>query len=285
MRIDIPWLNENLRQRMNQAQPASVAKSAFGAMTGSAPEDRVAPLQKQFFANYHTFGKWGSRFAALANASMSLPGARSLHGERLRRGSPARVAAVPGEDLGAIVSRRAGVRSPATVQPGLVMLADMFTNYGSPERGMAAVRVLRAIGLDVVLSPAMPDGRAAMSQGMIETARRQAAPWLPMLRRYLTREERSSLLEPSVLAMLRFDFKHLLDDDEHGSAARAEQLRAAANGVADRAGATISIWRKIFPGQKSQHGTRLFYHSHCQQRPATPRRKPSTCCARPGSTS
>src|SRR5271169_2663413 len=60
VRIDIPWLNENLRQRMNQAQSPSIAKSAFGALTGSAPEDRSAPLQKQFFGNYQTFGEWGT---------------------------------------------------------------------------------------------------------------------------------------------------------------------------------------------------------------------------------
>src|SRR5215813_1592951 len=69
VRIDIPWLNQNLRQRMNQADGSSFAKSLFGSLTGSAPEDRVAPLQKQFFANYHIFGKWGTRFASLANLS------------------------------------------------------------------------------------------------------------------------------------------------------------------------------------------------------------------------
>ncbi len=43
VRIDIPWLNENLRQRMNLEQPPSAVKSAFGAITGSAEQDRVAP--------------------------------------------------------------------------------------------------------------------------------------------------------------------------------------------------------------------------------------------------
>ena len=93
------------------------------------------------------------------------------------------------------------------------MLADVFTNYGAPERGMAAIRVLRAIGLDVVLSPAMPDGRAAMSQGMMDTAKRQALAIAPMLRRYLDEGRKIVVLEPSVLAMLRSDFKHLLDGD------------------------------------------------------------------------
>ena len=101
---------------------------------------------------------------------------------------------------------------PGTIEPGVVMLADVFTNYGSPERGMAAIRVLRAVGLDVALSPAMPDGRAAMSQGMMETAQRQARALAPVLRPYLDEGRKIVVLEPSVLAMLRFDFKHLLDD-------------------------------------------------------------------------
>ncbi len=33
VRIDIPWLNENLRQRMNLEQPPSAVKSVFGAIT------------------------------------------------------------------------------------------------------------------------------------------------------------------------------------------------------------------------------------------------------------
>jgi len=92
------------------------------------------------------------------------------------------------------------------------MLADVFTNYGAPERGMAAIQVLRAVGLDVALSPVMADGRAAMSQGMMETAQRQARALAPVLKRYLDEGRKIVVLEPSVLAMLRFDFKHLLDD-------------------------------------------------------------------------
>ncbi len=78
VRIDIPWLNENLRHRLNQAQGASPVKFVFGELTGSAPEDSAAPLQKQFFGNYNAFGKWGTRFASLANASLHVPGARSV---------------------------------------------------------------------------------------------------------------------------------------------------------------------------------------------------------------
>jgi Fe-S oxidoreductase len=145
------------------------------------------------------------------------------------------------------------------------MLADVFTNYGSAERGMAAIRVLRAIGLDVVLSPAMPDGRASMSQGMMDTAKRQALAIAPMLRRYLDEGRKIVVLEPSVLAMLRSDFKHLLDGD-------GTQALLAQNSFEP----LEYLWQiaqeqrldlaQIFPASRCTQGTRLFYHSHCQQR-------------------
>jgi len=264
VRIDIPWLNENLRQRMNHAQGASPGKFLFGEMTGSAPQDSVAPLQKQFFGNYNNFGKWGTRFASLANASIHMPGARSMmqsvFGVDSRRSLPP----FPKKTWEQLYrEERDGKQS--TLKPGLVMLADVFTNYGAPERGMAAIRVLRAIGLDVVLSPAMSDGRAAMSQGMIDTATREARAIAPMLRRYLDEGRKIVVLEPSSLAMLRRDFKHLLDDDD-------TQKRLAQNSfepleylwqVAQEQQTNLA---QKFPASKCPHGTRLFYHSHCQQR-------------------
>jgi iron-sulfur cluster protein len=264
VRIDIPWLNENLRQRMNQAQSPSAAQSIFGSMTGSAPDDRKAPLQKQFFGNYNAFGEWGTRFAGLANASSHLPGARGLlesaFGVDRRRELPA----FPKKTWEQLFRDEKNTK-PGTIQPAIVMLADVFTNYGTPERGMAAVRVLRAIGLDVVLSPAMPDGRAAMSQGMIETAKGEARAMASMLRAYLDEGRKIVVLEPSVLAMLRRDFKHLLDgDDTHALLAHNsfEPLECLWKVVQER---RLDL-AQTFPASRCPHGKRLFYHSHCQQR-------------------
>src|SRR5271167_4139404 len=117
VRIDIPWLNENLRQRMNHAQGSSPVKFLFGGMTGSAPEDCVAPLQKQFFGNYDAFGKWGTRFASLTNASMHLPGSRSVmqsaFGIDRRRALPA----FPKKTWERLYEEEKGARQ-STIQPG-----------------------------------------------------------------------------------------------------------------------------------------------------------------------
>ena len=73
------------------------------------------------------------------------------------------------------------------------------------------------------------------------------------------------MLEPSVLAMLRVDFKHLLDDETCERLARKASSRWNWCGRSRRRRSWT--WRRYFPPQaRWPHGTRLFYHSHCQQR-------------------
>src|SRR5271166_1686622 len=265
VRIDIPWLNQNLRQRMNLADGSSFAKSLFGSLSGSAPEDRTAPLPKQFFANYHTLGKWGTRFSGLANFSTRQALLQTLEqdvfGIETRRAMPQ----FPGKTWEQLF-REEAVENKSTIPgPGVAVLADTFTNYGTPERGMAVIRVLRAIGLEVVLTQSLPDGRAAMSQGMIATARQQARALAAMLQPYLESGKKIVVVEPSVLAMLRFDNRHLLDDKSLITALAANSYDPLQL-LWDLAREHSIDLAKLFPASKSPLGTRLFYHAHCQQR-------------------
>jgi Fe-S oxidoreductase len=86
-----------------------------------------------------------------------------------------------------------------------------------------------------------------------------------MLRPYLDSGRKIVVVEPSVLAMLRFDNKQLLEDEATVAELAAnsfEPLQAlwdiATEAHIDLAG--------LFPASKSRFGTRLFYHAHCQQR-------------------
>src|SRR3984885_7760555 len=67
VRIDIPWLNENLARRLNQKELPAMLRSTLGSVTGAAPEDHCAPIAKIFFGNYHYFAKWGTRFSFISN--------------------------------------------------------------------------------------------------------------------------------------------------------------------------------------------------------------------------
>src|SRR6202041_274331 len=68
VRIDIPWLNVNLGERLNQKEEQTALGNALSSVTGAAQDDRRAPVSKMFFGNYHYFAKWGTRFASISNA-------------------------------------------------------------------------------------------------------------------------------------------------------------------------------------------------------------------------
>jgi iron-sulfur cluster protein len=68
VRIDIPWLNENLRNRLNQAGEGTVASGMLSTLTSAPEKDEQAPPSKLFFGNYHWFAEWGARLATVANA-------------------------------------------------------------------------------------------------------------------------------------------------------------------------------------------------------------------------
>src|SRR5262249_553042 len=143
-------------------------------------------------------GEWGSRMAALANGITRLPLARrlmeSILGVDRRRKLPP-FAAEPLE-----VSATSVPELKTKPISRAVLFADQFPNLGSPQRGLAALRVLREAGVDVVLSDSQADGRAPLSQGMVATAATQASDASRLLAAYIDGGREVVVVEPSVLA-------------------------------------------------------------------------------------
>ena len=261
IRIDVPWLNSNLRERINELD----MKESGGVLQKIAASQLKAnaPLPKIFFGRYDLFGKWGARLAALSNWINRLPAARAamerLVGADRRRELPAFARKT------LVQQARKLPAAARTKERGRVALfPDIFTNYGSPERGLAAIKVLCSVGIDVVLTEVSADGRAALSQGMIRTAREQAEQTSKVLLKYIRQEREIVVVEPSALAMLRLDNRHFLDRLTH------EEIRAHSFETVEY------LWRilqerqldagDLFPASRHPQGTRVFYHSHCQQK-------------------
>lgn len=271
VRIDIPWLNTVLRQRLSQHDSSAASRAMKQVLAGVPAADAGASLQKLFFGRYDIAGKWGSRLAWLANRMNRLSLTRSLLERFVGLDHRRHLPPFASPTFVAAAGRRPKRNSPAQVTAArhkAVFFADVFTNYGSPARGLAALRVLEAIGVDIVVSDALPDGRAALSQGMIVTATKQARRTAARLAQYLAEGRDIVVVEPSVLAMFRLDYRHLLE----GDAGRKlfESLRARSFDAAEY------VWKciqedgldaaAIFPAARSTRGARLFYHSHCQQK-------------------
>src|SRR5438270_9356926 len=93
----------------------------------------------------------------------------------------------------------------------VALFPDIFTNYGSPERGLAALEVFKSLDIDVVLTEVSADGRASLSQGLIQTAAKQAQRSSEVLLKYIRDGREIVVIEPSALAMFRLDNRHFLE--------------------------------------------------------------------------
>ncbi len=275
VRIDIPFLNSTLRQRLNERDAGKVSQLLSTALG----EDRdIAPLQKLFFGRYDLLGRWGSLLSPLSNWINAIPLSRAVMekivGLDRRRELP------PFARPTLVESAKTAVAPPLS-RPGLarqggdvpqlaraVLFADIFTNYGSPARGLATLKVMQSLGMDVIVSAPSPDGRAALSQGLISTAAEQARCTAELLRKYVDDGRDIVVIEPSVLAMFRLDYRRLLSGDAGQSLYTLLRDRSY--------DAVEYLWNffqrnqldaaKLFPASRHPLGTRVFYHSHCQQK-------------------
>ncbi len=279
VRIDIPWLNANLGDRLNHLVERAPLRSALGTVTGAAEQDRSAPAAKIFFGNYHYFAKWGARIASVAH---------SIGGAKLARVASLSDAAGQAKPIRLALERWVGLdrrrtlppfpqhtlvqvarKFAATVtkpkSPRAVLFADVFTNYGLAHRGTTTLELLRALGVDVVVSESVPEGRAALSQGMIATAKSHVKRATSELDRYVTEGRDIVVVEPSSLAMFRRDMRNLIDSKD-----RFERFRSRAF---DPVEYVIKVLEKtgrkpadVFDASHSPVGTKIFFHAHCQQK-------------------
>ena len=260
VRIDIPWLNSNLRERINERDADSSSKSLQKAL--GAQLEAKAPLQKIFFGRYDIFGKWGSRLAPVSNWINRLPITRQLMersvGVDHRRELPPFATKTLAHAAKLVPLKSTAPRGRVALFP------DIFTNYGSPERGLAAIDVFRSLDIDVVLTQVSADGRASLSQGFIRTATGQARRTSEMLLKYIQEGREIVVIEPSALAMFRLDNRHFLEPSIF------EEVRVHIFEAVEY------LWRllqqrqldvaELFPASRHPLGTKLFYHSHCQQK-------------------
>ena len=261
VRIDIPWLNSNLRERINERdvqRSGGILEKAAAAQL-----DVKAPLPKIFFGRYDLFGKWGARLAPVSNWVNQLLVTRALMerfvGVDRRRELP------PFARKTLVRAARNSVSSQSSpARDRVALFPDIFTNYGSPERGLAAIEILKRIGIDLVVTEISADGRASLSQGLIRTAQQQAQRTSELLLKYIRDGREIIVIEPSALAMLRLDYQHFLPRDVFDEI-RSHSFEAVEYlwRILQECGLNAS---DFFTASQHPLGTRLFYHSHCQQK-------------------
>ncbi|HKJ66778.1 MAG TPA: LUD domain-containing protein, partial [bacterium] len=273
VRINIPRLNTVLRNRLNQTKAQTSFQFPLQRFFPSAGPDRTAPLEKQFFGNYHLLAKWGSSLASVSNWIIRVPGVRKIF-EKVIGLDRRRTLPVFTRDT---LQRRARHwrKSKRTPVPSerregpvgrAILFADTYSNYLHPGWGIAALEVFTSLGIELQVSEVYPDGRAALSQGMIATAASRGQQTTKYLEQFVRQGLDILVLEPSVLALFRSDYQQLLEDPDLFGMLRShtydpmeylEQLISGRNLDIDDYFDRQRIRNEEIP---------VFFHSHCQQR-------------------
>jgi iron-sulfur cluster protein len=258
VKIDIPWINEVVRDRINHDD----ATEFDFLVEGLTPDEELGgmDIQKRFFGNYATLAKLGSATAPMSNWMAGTKPARALMerfvGIDRRRDLPE----FKRETLRKWFDSRGGSRvSPADARREVVLYPDAYTNHVQVERGKAAVRVLEALGVEVRIPEVASSGRAPLSQGMIATTERHAHDAYADLAEHIDAGRDVVVIEPSDLAMFASEYEKFLPDK---SADRLDsnsyEIMEYVYGLLENGADS----QKLRPGD----GERVAYHSHCQQR-------------------
>ncbi|HET9704808.1 MAG TPA: FAD-linked oxidase C-terminal domain-containing protein, partial [Vicinamibacterales bacterium] len=212
-------------------------------------------LQAHAFGHAHAASVAGSFFAPVSNALMSSRPARWIAEKAIgldrRRTMPAWTRK----------TLRKRVHPPKGGHYDCLLFVDTFTNYESPEIGVAGFEVLRAAGLKPGLAPNRCCGRPLISQGLLTEARRQAVNNMHALYDAASDGQAIVFLEPSCLSAIRDDMPELL---RGGMQARARIVARQAVLFEEFLERELSAGRAALPLKAGPASIQL--HPHCHQR-------------------
>lgn len=211
------------------------------------------PFGARLMANVAHLNHLGSFFAPLSNWMLRVPGAgrlmQRLTGIDRRRPLPKFVR----RSFQKWFNRRPPRRDAAPRGP-ILLLDDCLTSFCEPSVNRAAVGVLEAAGYEVHLTNLECCGRAAISKGLLDDAKRRAARNIELLLPFAERGVPIVGCEPSCLLALTDDYLDLVPGD---AAKRVASVCALVDTHLVREGISLEL-----PPQPGK----LLLHGHCHQK-------------------
>ena len=233
-------------------------------------DEHGTPLPVLALGHAATVAPIGQAFAPVANALLPLKPVRWLNekvaGIDRRRTLPRYAAQSFGgwrrahERVKPQLQPQSAEAKPAIPKPKVALFADTWTMYNEPEVGIAATRVLEALGYEVEHVKYGCCGRPQISKGLLREAKKLAVKNVEALHSYALRGVPVVGLEPSCVASFQDDYRDLVPGEK--TEAVAKQVR-----MIDQFLAKEWTQGRIDPKTTfHKNGTPTMLHGHCQQR-------------------
>jgi Fe-S oxidoreductase len=141
----------------------------------------------------------------------------------------------------------------------VVFFYDTYLEYNYPHIGKAVVKIFNKAGIDLIILPEKVDsGRPAYSKGALDKAKTKAIHNLKLLEPYAKNSIPILGVEPSVVVMLKKEYRDLVPGKE---ADRVAELSSLIEDYLIR-----GIETDKFSFQFDGKSRKVLYHGHCQQK-------------------
>ena len=224
-------------------------------------DEHGVPWRSRMFGSIRTLNRLGSAAFPLSNLATGWRPGRQMMERWLGISAARPLPRFQRQDLRSWFRRRPDPKAQArpASQGELIFLADSFTTFTEPAVGRSAIELLELAGWQVRFESAGCCGRASLSKGLVDQARRMAAGLVDRLGEAAARGVPIVGVEPSCLLTLRDEYLALLPDDP-----RAQAVAAATRLPEELLVEAIASGRLVLP--QENRGRRILFHGHCHQK-------------------
>ena len=150
-------------------------------------------------------------------------------------------------------------KGESTSTPDIVLLVDTYTQCHEPTSGVAAVRLLEALGKKVRLLDAGCCQRPRISHGFLKEAAEKVKPGVEIIRPWLEKNIPVGVLEPGCASAWTDDIPDLIDNASDASLLK--EIKTFEEILAGVLAKSESARKKIKPKQSE-----IIIHGHCHQK-------------------
>lgn len=150
----------------------------------------------------------------------------------------------------------------------VVLFNDTYTEFNEPHIGVAAHKVLSALGYGVIIPPWRCCGRPLISKGMLDKAQNNAIKLIKELLPYAEQGHSIIILEPSCLSALKDDYYGLLN--QLGDPIRTTYETVSSKCLSLEEFLSHHIINEKLPLNLFSHEEQqILFHGHCHQKALT----------------
>src|SRR5438874_63510 len=180
------------------------------------------PLRERFFSNVDLLGRIGCAMPWLANTTLDCAPVRAFMEKTLGVSAKRSLPHYTGKRFDRWFASNAGRNGANRPRGKVILWDDTFVRYNEPNIGIAAVKVLTALGFEVeLLKKRKCCGRPAFSQGNLDAAAELARHNIDLLNASPARTSTPIIfLEPSCWSMFVEDYRELKIENAEKIASR-----------------------------------------------------------------